>query len=59
MLKKNAGLLIVALIVVVAIFAIMFTSTTYAGTFAGALDSQFVAHCAGTVGGTCSVGFAG
>jgi CHASE3 domain sensor protein len=47
--KRNAGLLlIVALVLVVALFAVMFTTTSYAGVFPGAIDSQFVAHCAGT-----------
>lgn len=56
MSKKNAGLLIIALILVVAVFAVMFTTTAYAWTFPWSLDSQFVAHCAGTTGSSCGIG---
>lgn len=47
--KRNAGLLfIVALVLVIALFAVMVTTASYAGVFPGAFDSQFIAHCAGT-----------
>ena len=53
MSKKNAGLLfVVALILVIAVFAVMYTTTAYAGTLPWSFDSQFVAHCVGTSCGT-------
>ena len=49
MSKKNTGLLlIVALILVIAIFAVMFTATTYAGAIPWSFDTHFVAYCAGS-----------
>ena len=48
MSKKNIGLLIVALILVVALFAVMFTTTAYAGMLPLSINSQFVGHCAGS-----------
>ena len=57
MSKKNAGLLlVVTLILVIAVFAVMYTTTAYAGTLPWSFDSQFVAHCVGTTGGTCGTG---
>jgi hypothetical protein len=54
MSKKNTGLLlVVALILVIALFAVMFTATTYAGAVPWSFDSQFVAYCSGS---SCGVG---
>ena len=47
--KKNTRLLfIIALLVFVALFAVMFAVTTYAGAGLGSFDPHFVADCAGS-----------
>lgn len=50
--KKNTGLLIIiALLVFVTIFAVMFTVTTHIEAGFGSFDPHFVAHCAGSACG--------
>lgn len=52
MSKKNTSLLlIVVLIMVFAIFAVMLTTTTYAGALPWSSESHFVAYCAGSTCG--------
>lgn len=52
--KKNTGLFIlVALILVVALFAMMLTVTSYAEMLPWSSATHVVAHCAGS---TCSIG---
>jgi len=54
MSKKNTSLLlIVALILLIAVFAMVVTATTYAGALPWSFNSHFVAHCVGT---SCGVG---
>jgi len=54
MSKKNTSLLlIVALILLIAVFAMVVTATTYAGALPWSFSPHFVAHC---VGSTCGVG---
>jgi hypothetical protein len=51
--KKNTGLLIiVTLILVIALFAMMATVTTFAGDFSWSSAPHLVAHCAGS---TCGI----
>ncbi|MBE2220822.1 MAG: hypothetical protein IAF02_04745 [Anaerolineae bacterium] len=54
MSKKNTGLLlVVALILVIAIFAVMLTTNTYYGALPWSFDSHFVAYCSGS---SCGIG---
>lgn len=54
MSKKNTGLLfVVALILVIVLFAMMSTVTTYTGEFPWSSAPHLVAHCAGS---SCGIG---
>jgi hypothetical protein len=54
MSKKNTGLLlIVALILVIAVFTVMMTTTAYAGALPWSFEPHFVAWCSGS---SCGIG---
>lgn len=54
MSKKNSSLLFIfALVLIIALFAVMFTVSHYAGAVPWSFDSHFVAHCAGS---SCTIG---